>query len=130
MNITEKKLKNFITRASALRHTDNSLDYVDPKGKQHIMDFIYISKCRLKISLFFHNLFGYVVKDVDETQLQKMLTHKNLALTMSLRKRFPNEKMRIIKIQKYNRANQLLKFRFIILIESEYNYYGLEALIL
>jgi hypothetical protein len=38
--------------------------------------------------------------------------------------------MRIVKLQKYNKANQLLKFRFIILIKNEGSYQGLEAFIL
>jgi hypothetical protein len=88
MNLTEKKLKDFIARATVLRNTDNSLDYVDPKGKQHVMEYILLSKYRLSIILFIHKLFGYVIKDVDETQLQKILTRKNLALSMSLKKRF------------------------------------------
>ena len=131
MNITEEKLNSFIERASVLRNTDNSLDFEDPKGKKHIMDYVSFGKYRLSIILFIHKLFGYTIKNVDETQLQKILTRRNLALSMSLKKRFPNTKMKILRFQKHNKLNQLLKFRFIILIQDENNnYQGLETTIL
>jgi len=127
----EQKFKAFTTKASLLRlaQSETTLDFIYINNN-YILDVVRISKFKLMYTLFISKLFGSVIRETTELELRKALSSKNKSLSTSLWKRFPDEKMRIIKIQKYDKANSLLKYKLYILIENEGAYIGLETTIL
>ena len=132
MSNTEQQLLSFVNKAQVLRSTDSktTLDYVDINNIKRPFSFVSISTLRLNAILYIFKVFGYVIKDTDRKDLYKVLTKRNQGVIMSLNQRFKSESMRIIKIQKFNKKNELTYYRLFILVDDEFGYKGLECNIL
>jgi len=132
MTVTEQQLLSFVNKAKEYRHTDStkSLDYKSEDGNHCPFEYISIAPLRLKLLLWVYKVFNYLIKEMNRDELFKTLTKRNRDVYMSLEKRFKNEEMKVIKVQKFTKENKLKKYTLMILINDNGTFKGLETIIL
>lgn len=105
--------------------------YRDINEKLIRFDYTEISNWKLRLMIFWHEqALGYKVYEMDKTLLDKVLTSRNKNVSMSLKQRFKNRDLKIIKLHKF-KGKDLVKYKlFIIGTDNNKSWQGIKANIL
>jgi len=104
--------------------------YRDVNDKLIRFDCTEITNWRLRFILFWYeSVLSYKVYEMDKSLLDKVLTVRNKNVSMSLKQRFKDRDLKIIKLHKFNNK-QLIKYQLFIIGKDDNKWCGLKANIL
>lgn len=95
------------------------------------LDYTEISNWKLRLKMFYYEqVLGYKVIELSKDMLDKVLTTRNKGVSMSLKQRFKDKDLKIIKFHKFKNKD-LIKYQlYIIGTDNNKSWQGIKANIL
>ena len=105
--------------------------YKDLKDVSIPFKYLEISNWKLRIMIFWYEqILNYKVLEMDKELLDKVLTYRNKDVAMSLKQRFKDRDLKIIKFHKF-KGKDLVKYQlYIIGTENRKQWQGIKCNIL
>ena len=105
--------------------------YKDLKDVSIPFEYLEISNWKLRIMIFWYEqILNYKVLEMDKELLDKVLTYRNKDVAMSLKQRFKDRDLKIIKFHKF-KGKDLVKYQlYIIGTENRKQWQGIKCNIL
>lgn len=104
--------------------------YRDINEKLVRFDYTEISNWKLRLMIFWYEqVLNYKVMEMEKNMLDKVLTTRNKNVSMSLKQRFKDRDLKIIKFHKF-KEKDLVKYKLFIIGKYNKEWVGIKANIL